>query len=120
MKPMDKAGQRGEWEEKERLSKIITILNDRFSTDFTNADQLFFDQIETALSENEQLQKQAKNNPVENFKYGFKDAFESALIDRMEQNQDIFTKVFDDKDFGAVVTEWMLRKVYHRINGNNK
>lgn len=117
LKPMDKAGQRGEWEEKERLSKIITILNDRFATDFTNADQLFFDQIETALSENEQLQKQAKNNPVENFKYGFKEAFESALIDRMEQNQDIFTKVFDDKDFGAVVMDWMLRKVYHRING---
>lgn len=120
MKPMDKAGQRGEWEEKERLSKIITILNDRFATDFTNADQLFFDQIETTLSENLQLQKQAKNNPVENFKYGFKEAFESALIDRMEQNQDIFTKVFDDKDFGSVVMDWMLRKVYHRINGNNK
>lgn len=35
---------------------------------------------------------------------------------RMEQNQDIFAKVFDDKDFGAVVMEWMLRKVYNRIN----
>lgn len=116
LKPMGEAGQRGEWEEKERLSKIILILNDRFGTDFTNADQLFFDQIEEALTENEQLQKQAKNNPVENFKYGFKEAFEAALIDRMEQNQDIFAKVFDDKAFGEEVMDWMLRKVYNRIN----
>jgi hypothetical protein len=27
------------------LSKLIDVLNDRFGTDFTDADQLFFDQI---------------------------------------------------------------------------
>ncbi|MDR6561267.1 hypothetical protein J2Y60_001340 [Arcicella sp. BE140] len=34
----------------------------------------------------------------------------------MEQNQDIFNKILDDKDFGIVVKAWMLEKVYKKIN----
>jgi len=34
----------------------------------------------------------------------------------MEQNQDIFTKMMDDKDFGALVKNYMLKKVYKRLN----
>jgi len=33
----------------------------------------------------------------------------------MDLNQDIFTKIIDFKDFGEVVKEWMLRKVYTRL-----
>lgn len=34
----------------------------------------------------------------------------------METNQDIFTKIMDDKAFGDIVKEWMLKKVYKRLN----
>ncbi len=34
----------------------------------------------------------------------------------MDSNQDIFTKIMDDKSFGDVVKEWMLLKVYNRLN----
>jgi len=34
----------------------------------------------------------------------------------MDNNQDIFTKIMDDKPFGDVVKEWMLLKVYNRLN----
>jgi len=34
----------------------------------------------------------------------------------MEQNQDIFTKMMDDKDFGGLVRAYMLKKVYERLN----
>ncbi|MBI2968415.1 MAG: hypothetical protein HYY40_11480, partial [Bacteroidetes bacterium] len=60
--------------------------------------------------------EQAKNNAIENFKFGFEDVFLTKLIDRMEQNQDIFGKIMDDADFATVVKTYMLKKVYERIN----
>ena len=62
------------------------------------------------------LAEQAKNNPIENFKFGFDDIFMDALISRMEQNQDIFGKMMDDKEFGGLVKGYMLKKVYDRLS----
>lgn len=33
----------------------------------------------------------------------------------MDESQDIFAKIPDNAEFGAVVREWMLRKVYARL-----
>ncbi|PZD79658.1 type I restriction endonuclease subunit R [Mesonia sp. K7] len=109
------SGIRSSKEEKEKLSEIVQIINSRFGTDFTDADKLFLDQIEEDLVANERLSEQAQNNSMENFSFGFEDAFMDTLISRMEQNQDIFTKMMDDKDFGMVVKNYMIKKVYHRL-----
>jgi len=110
------AGIKRAKEEKAHLSEIIEILNERFGTDFNNADKLFFEQIEEELIGDEKLQMQAKSNTIENFKYGFDEAFLAKLIERMEDNHEIFEKILDDKEFGDVVRKWMLNKVYERIN----
>jgi len=109
------AGIQREKEEKAALSEIIDLLNERFGTDFNNADRLFFDQIEEELISDEKLQMQARNNTKDNFKYGFDEAFLSKLIERMEDYQGIFEKILDDKEFGEVVRKWMLDKVYGRL-----
>jgi type I restriction enzyme R subunit len=108
-------GMQREKEEKAKLSEIITVLNDRFGTDFTTADRLFFDQLEQELIADETLIFQAQNNTIENFAYGFNERFDEKAIDRMEQNQEIFSRIFDDADFGKIVKEWMVKKVYERI-----
>jgi len=38
------------------------------------------------------------------------------LIERMDQNQEIFDKIIEDKSFGATVKELMLKRVYERLN----
>ena len=103
-------------EDQVALSEIIEVLNKRFSTEFNMADKLFFDQIEEELAADSKLQEQAKNNPIENFKFGFEDLFMDKLINRMEQNQDIFAKMMDDKEFGSLVKGYMLNKVYNRLS----
>ncbi|CAA0260750.1 type I restriction endonuclease subunit R [Tenacibaculum maritimum] len=113
---MDGAGIRMSKEEQEALSEIINVLNNRFGTEFNEADKLFFDQIEAELIADNKLSEQAKNNTLSNFKFGFEDAFMDKLIARMEQNQDIFTKMMDDNDFGSLVKDYMLKKVYERLN----
>jgi len=34
----------------------------------------------------------------------------------MEANQDIFGRMMDDEEFGTLVRDWMLKKVYRSIN----
>ncbi|MBP7795884.1 MAG: DEAD/DEAH box helicase family protein [Elusimicrobiales bacterium] len=116
IKPITEAGTRKDKEEYAPLSEIIKLLNERFGTDFTEADKLFFDQIEEEMVLDEKLGIQAKNNTIDNFKYGFEDIFISKLVERMDQNQDIFNKIMDDKTFAAVVKEYLLRRVYNRLN----
>lgn len=110
------AGIRMFKEDKAALSEIIDLLNKRFSTEFNDADKLFFDQIEADLKADKTLSLQAKTNTIENFKFGFDDIFMDKLISRMEQNQDIFSKMMDDKEFGGLVKSYMLKKVYDSLN----
>ncbi|TXC78771.1 type I restriction endonuclease subunit R [Luteibaculum oceani] len=102
-------------EEYGQLSEIIKSLNTRFGTEFTDADRLFFDQIEAELKDDNALAEQAKSNSIENFKYGFNDKFLEKLIGRMEQNQDIFSKIMDDQNFGNLVKDYFMQRVYREL-----
>ncbi|MEN9908928.1 MAG: hypothetical protein RLZZ540_2077 [Bacteroidota bacterium] len=110
------AGIRMSMEEESALSEIINVLNKRFGTEFSTADKLYFDQIYEELIADNSLGLQAKSNTMENFKYGFEDKFMDTTISRMEQNQDIFTKMMNDKEFGNIVRDYMLKKVYNTLN----
>jgi type I restriction enzyme R subunit len=119
VEPASDVGVRKEKDELAPLSEIIKVLNDRFGTDFTDADRLFFEQIEADIMANEGLSKQAKNNTIDNFKYGFDDIFTDALIGRMDQNETIFTRIMDDAGFAAIVKDYLLRSVYRKLNETN-
>ena len=110
------AGLKRAKEEEALLSEIINMLNERFGTEFEEADKLFFDQIEEELMQDQTLQTQAKVNKIDTFKYAFEDLFIEKLIGRMDQNQDIFEKILEDKAFGDLVKELMMRKVYKKMN----
>lgn len=98
------------------LSEIIHVLNDRFGTEFEDADKLFFDQIELELLEDESLKTKARVNRIDTFKYAFNKEFERKLVERMGQNRDIFDKIMGDKDFGDMVKEWMMKNIHHKLN----
>lgn len=98
-----------------KLSELIDILNERFGTNFTQADQLFFDQIQEEAVESEPLQKAAKANTKEDFRYVFEKAFEGLVIDRMEGNEEIFEKLMSNKDFRNLAVENLLGKVYKEL-----
>jgi type I restriction enzyme, R subunit len=111
------SGIRMSKEEKTALSEIIDVLNKRFHTEFNEADKLFFDQIEAELLMDKKLGQQALTNTMANFKYGFEDVFMDKLISRMEQNQELFSKMMDDQEFGGLVKGYMLKRVYNGLRG---
>jgi type I restriction enzyme R subunit len=118
LKPTSEAGISRPKEEKDKLSNIINVLNDRYGTEFTDADRLYFEQIEQALFENDELKVRAQNNPIENFKYAFEEVFIQTLIDRMKENEEIFDKLMGNNDFRDDLKEWLTKKIYQRFNAS--
>jgi type I restriction enzyme, R subunit len=114
--PLTEAGIKRGVDEKEKLSNILTVLNNKFGTEFTDADKLYFEQLEQALFEDETLKKRAQNNPIENFRYAFEEVFIQTLIDRMDANQEIFDKIMENNEFKIDVKDLLTKKLYQRFN----
>ena len=98
-----------------RLSQLIDVVNERFGTDFNQADQLFFDQIVEAAMGDDGLRRAAAVNPGDKFELLFKNVLERLFVDRMDQNEDIFVRFMNDVPFQKVVTSWMAEEAYRRL-----
>lgn len=101
-----------------KLSQLIDVINDRFGTDFNQADQLFFDQLVEAAAKSEELQQAAQANSVDKFSLLFKRLLESLFVERMDQNEAIFARYMNDHDFQKTVSEWLVGEVYKRLTGD--
>jgi type I restriction enzyme R subunit len=99
-------------ESKDHLSAIIGVLNERFGTLLGTADQLFFDQLEATWLGDEHLVAQAVANPIENFRLVFADKFLKSIVERMDDNEEIFKKILDEPAFQSVVMEHYLKRVF--------
>ena len=99
------------------LSRLIDLINERFGTDFNQADQLFFDQLVEAAAQDTVLQQAAKVNPEEKFVLVFNNMLETLFIERMEQNEEVFARYMNDPAFQKMVTTWMGSEVYRRLEG---
>lgn len=97
------------------LSQLIDVVNERFGTDFNQADQLFFDQIVEAAMGDDGLRRAAAVNPGDKFELLFKNVLERLFVDRMDQNEDIFVRFMNDVPFQKVVTSWMADEAYRRL-----
>lgn len=98
------------------LSRLIDKLNEKYGTEFTDADQLFFDSIKEDAMNDSQLRERALANTKENFGLVFNKALEDLFINRMEQNGDIAARFFNDESFKAVVRDVLMKEVYEQIN----
>ncbi|MDZ8052200.1 MAG: type I restriction endonuclease subunit R [Aulosira sp. ZfuVER01] len=98
-----------------KLSQLIDIINNRFGTDFNQADQLFFDQIVETAANSDELQQAARVNSADKFALLFNQMLESLFVERVDQNEAIFARYMNDRDFRKVVSDWLVGEVYKRI-----
>jgi type I restriction enzyme R subunit len=115
-------GTAGEKDVAALLSTLVGKLNERFGTDFTEADQLFFDQVRATAELNETIVAAAHANNFDNFSAYFAKVLEELFIDRMEGNEEIFNKVMSDPAFRNIAQGHLAREIYERIRrsgGNN-
>ena len=102
-----------------KLSQLIDVVNERFGTEFNQADQLFFDQVvETAVGD-ASLKQAAEVNSSEKFELVFRNVLERLFSDRIDQNEEIFIRYMNDKAFQATVTEWMAAEAYRKLRAEH-
>ncbi len=102
------------------LSQIVSVLNDRSNTEFTKADQLWFDQVIEDMSGDETLGDQARSNPIENFKLEFEPKVMEAVVSRIERNENIATQFLTNEQLRAVAVEMMMREVYEKLQAGEE
>jgi type I restriction enzyme, R subunit len=105
----------GKPDEEVQLSILVSKLNERFGTEFTPADQLFFEQIKETALENEHLRKAANANTMENFEPVFNKELENLFVERMEGNEEIFVRLMNDEAFRAIAATHLMKAVYKQI-----
>ena len=107
--------------DEEALSKIINTLNDRFGTEFTEADQLLFDQIEHELVSNQEIQNQARSNNFDNFELEFNKQFIPTALKRMDDNDAILEMLLaNDPAFRQAVTQFYANRIYRVARGEEQ
>lgn len=97
------------------LSQLIDILNDRFGTNFTEADQLYFDSIKADAVADENIRQAASANTIENFSFVFMKAFEDLVINRRNKSEDMTAKILNEKGFKDAVSKHLMKEVYEEI-----
>ena len=97
------------------LSEIIEVLNERFGTEFTKADQLLFDQFIEEAKQDHEVVERALANPLDNFELAMKPKVEGLMIDRMDQNQEIVNRYLNDPAFQSAAFKAIVKQIYDQI-----
>ncbi|HET9742348.1 MAG TPA: type I restriction endonuclease [Terriglobales bacterium] len=103
-------------DERAPLSEIIGVLNERFGTNFTEEDRLFFQQIKEKAVHNEQVIETALANPLDKFAIGVRKLIDDLMIERMDQNDEIVTRYMADRDFQGAAFPILAREIFDAIH----
>ena len=102
-------------DEEVTLSSLIDRLNERFGADFTEADQLFFDQIRASAEKDENITEAARANSFADFSAYLDRVLDELFIARMEGNDEIFSRVMTDTEFRSAAHEHLAREIFRRV-----
>ncbi len=97
------------------LSEIIERLNDRFGTDFTDEDRLFFEQVKERAVHDEDVRRMALANTYDKFALGFRPQLGKLMVERMGENDAIVTRYLDDADFQEIASEVLAREIFAAV-----
>ena len=97
------------------FSRIIDVVNTRFGTEFNQADQYFFDQILESAIADEDIIQAAQSNSQDKFTLIFKSILQQLFIERIDQNEGIFARFMEEKDFNETVTKILARDAFKKI-----
>jgi type I restriction enzyme R subunit len=102
-------------DEKVPLSEIIQVLNERFGTQFSEEDRLFFQQIKEKACRSQQVIQTALANPLDKFQLGIRKLIEDLMIERMSENDKIVTRYMADRDFQGSAFPILAREIFEAV-----
>ena len=102
-------------EERAPLSEIIDRLNERFGTEFTDEDRLFFEQVKERAVRDERVRRTAQANPLDKFRLGIRDKLGKLMIERMGENDTLVTRYMNDPEFQEIAFDVLAREIFEAV-----
>ena len=102
-------------EERAPLSEIIERLNERFGTDFTDEDRLFFEQVKERGVRNEDIRQMALANPYDKFALGIRGLIQGLMLERMADNDSIVTRYMSNREFEETAFSVLAREIFQTV-----
>jgi type I restriction enzyme R subunit len=100
------------------LSQVVQVLNERFGTNFTATDELFWEQVRDDALANQNLQQAGAANTRDDFAYALFQHLEELVVNRMDRNGSQAGIFFGNPEVRNVIQRWMLDQVYDRIRAS--
>ena len=100
----------------EELDKLIKELNETFTTEFTLADQLFFESVEKFARENPDIVDAANNNPLPSFMNYFNTQVDDLLVGLFEQFGESVSKVLNNPQIKNKVCRRLAKQIYDNVH----
>ena len=118
---LDPVGTKGAYglgpEEIETLSRIIAELNERFGLNLGPEHRVTLKQMMEKLDDDTALDAAARANTRENVRLTFDQKVEHVIQEIVDSNFDLYKRITDDRDFGAVVKNFLFDQ-YLRAHRN--
>ncbi len=105
-------------EEQAPLSEIIELLNERFGTEFTDEDRLFFEQVKQRAIQSESVRRTALANPLDKFSLGIRPEIARLMIERMNENDQLVTRYMNDADFQEIAFTVLAREIFRAVGAD--
>ena len=87
---------------------------ERFGIEFTRADALFIEQVVEEAAGDDDLAQQARANTLDNFRFGFNQAFENLVLERHASNAELIDRLADERVYAAL-RDLAMHEVYGRL-----
>lgn len=113
-----------EEQQKKLLSQIIDEVNVLYDKDYepdftTKAAMQIRDLLLKSADIKERLEKSAKSNTIDEFKFTYDDCVQDALVEGFDQNVDFYTLLLNNEEVRAKFAAVFMTEVYRILRGEN-
>jgi type I restriction enzyme R subunit len=114
-KPGDENPMGKQYEFIEPLSLIVKEINEKYGTDFNDADKVVVDVLMSRVSLDEEFGAEVKTNPKENVWWAFQRKFNGELQNLIEEHFDFYKKINNDQATKEALMRQMFNALYEQM-----
>lgn len=100
--------------EEDALSRIITEINERFGTHFSDADKVILNSISMKMLEDPVLDGSIKNNSKSAAKIKFNELFQNEMVDVLNSHFDLYKKLDENPELRQYVNERIFKFIVRK------
>ncbi len=115
LKGMSTGGGKQDTPLEEHLSALINALNERFGMNLSDADRIWFEQQQQALSEDDEVRQAAQGNDLQQFGVYLLPRMDELIVNRHGANDELFRAYFDKPEFKNLMNDAIVKGLYDKL-----